>query len=252
VVAAGKRRAGWRPLVAAAAMVAVLVSGTWMAWHDASTRTGSRQARRRRQSPPGPIDDRSEVQLAEQHYSTAIGDLEKVTQAESGSLDPDTAKVMQANLAVIDQAIGQSREALKSEPAIQVAQESLFDALRSKVQLLQDTVALINEMRKGNQEGAARIMSGMNHENDYRHPDDVHPRHPGGARRSAGRHPGAGRAHRLQRTDDCSRRARQPRGRPCRACSEGSAARAVTTAARNTPTSSKRPSASAAMAGSSS
>ena len=30
------------------------------------------------------------------------------------------------------------------------------------VRLLQDTVALINEMRKGNQEGAARIMSGMN------------------------------------------------------------------------------------------
>ena len=69
---------------------------------------------------------------------------------------------MQANLEVIDQAIGQSRAALKSEPANAVAQESLFDALRSKVQLLQDTVALINEMRKGNQEGAARIMSGMN------------------------------------------------------------------------------------------
>jgi hypothetical protein len=101
------------------------------------------------------------VQLAEQHYSAAIGDLEKVTQTESGSLDPETAKVVQANLEVIDQAIGQSREALKSQPANPVAQESLFDALRSKVQLLQDTVALINEMRKGNQEGAARIMSGM-------------------------------------------------------------------------------------------
>ena len=85
-----------------------------------------------------------------------------MTQAEGGSLDPATAKVMQANLAVIDEAIGQSREALKTEPASTAAQDSLFDALRSKVQLLQDTVALINEMRKGNQEGAARIMSGMN------------------------------------------------------------------------------------------
>jgi hypothetical protein len=143
-------------------MVAMLIGGTWLAWYDASTRNGVRQAAN---APAAAVTNESaidaEVQLAEQHYSSAIGDLEKVTQAEGGSLDPETAKVMQANLAVIDQAIGQSREALKSEPANTVAQESLFDALRSKVQLLQDTVALINEMRKGNPEGAARIMSGM-------------------------------------------------------------------------------------------
>jgi hypothetical protein len=153
----------WKPLVAAAAMVAVLIGGTWLAWYDASTRAGVRQAANAPTSVVTGYDATidAEVQLAEQHYSSAIGDLEKVTQAESGSLDPETAKVMQANLAVIDQAIGQSREALKSEPASTVAQESLFDALRSKVQLLQDTVALINEMRKGNPEGAARIMSGM-------------------------------------------------------------------------------------------
>ncbi len=153
----------WRPLVAAAAMVAVLVGGTWLAWYDASTRSGLRQAANAPATTgagnESTID--ADVQLAEQHYSSAIGDLEKVTKAEASSLDPETAKVMQANLAVIDQAIGQSREALKSEPANTVAQESLFDALRSKVQLLQDTVALINEMRKGNPEGAARIMSGM-------------------------------------------------------------------------------------------
>jgi anti-sigma factor RsiW len=148
----------WKPLVAAAVMLVLLSGGTWLAWRDAArtrvTIIGSNG------SPGGAVLD-PEVQLAEQHYSSAIGDLEKVTQTESGSLDPETAKVVQANLEVIDQAIGQSRAALKSEPANPVAQDSLFDALRSKVQLLQDTVALINEMRKGNQEGAARIMSGM-------------------------------------------------------------------------------------------
>jgi anti-sigma factor RsiW len=144
----------WRPLVAAAAMLVLLTGGTWLAWHQASTGVATMS------SAAAAIDP--EVELADQQYSAAIGDLEKVTQTESGSLDPETVKVVQANLEVIDQAIGQSREALKSQPANQVAQESLFDALRSKVQLLQDTVALINEMRKGNQEGAARIMSGMN------------------------------------------------------------------------------------------
>jgi len=151
----------WNPLVAAAAMVVILAGASWMAWHDASTRAGSYQASSAA-TVAGETTLAPEVQLAEQGYSAAIGDLEKVTQEQGGSLDPDTAQVMKANLAIIDQAIGQSREALNTEPANPMARESLFDALRSKVQLLQDTVALINEMRKGNQEGAARIMSGMN------------------------------------------------------------------------------------------
>ena len=147
----------WKPLAAAAVMLVLLAGGTWLAWRDAANTPVTSTAS---SASPGAGAD-AEVQLAEQHYSTAIGDLEKVTQTEAGSLDPEISKVVQANLEVIDQAIGQSRAALKSEPANPVAQESLFDALRSKVQLLQDTVALINEMRKGNQEGAARIMSGM-------------------------------------------------------------------------------------------
>jgi hypothetical protein len=70
--------------------------------------------------------------------------------------------VLQKNLEVIDQAIGESRAALQTQPTSDVAQESLFEALRNKVVLLQETVVLINEMRKGNQEGTARIVSGLN------------------------------------------------------------------------------------------
>ena len=74
----------------------------------------------------------------------------------------DTADVLKANLTVIDGAITESRAALQTEPDNPMAQESLFDALRSKLELLQDVVSLINEMRKGNPEGAARIVSGLN------------------------------------------------------------------------------------------
>ena len=42
------------------------------------------------------------------------------------------------------------------------AQDSLFEAFRSKIVLLQDTISLINEVRKGNQAEAARIADGMN------------------------------------------------------------------------------------------
>lgn len=62
---------------------------------------------------------------------------------------------------MIDQAIGESRAALRDQPANLPAQESLFEAFKSKVALLQDTVALVNEMRKGNQAEAARIVGGL-------------------------------------------------------------------------------------------
>ena len=39
---------------------------------------------------------------------------------------------------------------------------SLFDAFRRKVALLQDTIALMNEMRKGNPDTATAIASGLN------------------------------------------------------------------------------------------
>jgi hypothetical protein len=102
------------------------------------------------------------MQLAEQQYAEAIAGLEELAAADRDALDGDTADVLQASLTVIDDAIGESRAALETEPESELAQASLFDALRMKVALLQDTVALINEMRKGNQEGAARIVTELN------------------------------------------------------------------------------------------
>ena len=102
-----------------------------------------------------------ELSLAEQHYEKAIAGLEQIAKAGEGVLDPQIAATLQKNLGVIDQAIRDSRTALQSQPTSQLAQESLFEAFKRKVALLQDTIALINEMRKGNQAGAAKIMENM-------------------------------------------------------------------------------------------
>jgi len=75
--------------------------------------------------------------------------------------DPRTAATLQKNLAVIDQAISESRAAVRAQPANEPAQQSLIEGFKTKIGLLQDTVALINEMRKGNEAGAARIASGL-------------------------------------------------------------------------------------------
>ncbi len=109
----------------------------------------------------------AEFRLAEQHYQNAIAKLEQAARLDqagrdANTLDPQTAAMLQKNLQVIDQAIAESREAVRSEPLSAAARDSLFDALRRKVALLQDTIALMNEMRKGNSAGAAEIVDGLN------------------------------------------------------------------------------------------
>jgi hypothetical protein len=108
----------------------------------------------------------SELRQAEEHYDKAINGLEQIANAGQGTLDPQTASTLQKNLSVIDQAISESRAAVHAQPNSEPAQASLLDNFRTKVGLLQDTVALINEMRKGNDAGAARIVSGLKQKSD--------------------------------------------------------------------------------------
>jgi anti-sigma factor ChrR (cupin superfamily) len=103
----------------------------------------------------------AELRQAESHYENAIKGLEAIANSEQAELDPRTAATLQKNLAVIDQAISESRAAVRAQPASEPAQQSLIDGFKTKIGLLQDTVALINEMRKGNEAGAARIASGL-------------------------------------------------------------------------------------------
>jgi anti-sigma factor RsiW len=103
----------------------------------------------------------AELRQAEAHYEKAIKGLEQIASAGQGALDPQTAATLQKNLSVIDQAISESRAALRVEPTSEPAQQSLIDSFKTKMGLLQDTVAVINDMRKGNEAGAARIVSGL-------------------------------------------------------------------------------------------
>ena len=108
----------------------------------------------------------AELREASAHYENASNGLEQSANAEQSELDPRTAATLQKNLAVIDQAINESRAAVRSQPSSEPAQQSLIENFKTKIGLLQDTVALINEMRKGNEAGAARIVSGLKDKGD--------------------------------------------------------------------------------------
>ena len=148
---------GWRPLLASGVLVMLLTAATWLTWREVSTVQSARQGGSGTADTvvqTGPLD-------ATQALTSQITHLEGIVDAGAAVLPGETKTAYQVNDAVLEQAIGHSRAALASTPSDDLAQQSLFEALGSKLALLQDMVALINEMRKGNQEGAARIISGM-------------------------------------------------------------------------------------------
>jgi hypothetical protein len=153
----------WQP---AAAVLMALVLTTSLTWLGGSLRPVARlQPPTVAQAGTGPGATNlgnADLDVAAREYTTAIAGLEQFTQDERGALDADTADVLQVSLTAIDTSIGESRAALQTQPENDLAIASLFEALKRKLALLQDAVALINEMRKGNSEGAARIVSGLN------------------------------------------------------------------------------------------
>ena len=152
----------WQTLAASLVTITLIASLSWIGNGLAPINRPSGRVAIAAPNQIEPTSVKQQFDFAEMQYTSAIAGLETITKSEQSALDMETADVLQANLTVIDGAITESRAALQTEPDNPAAQESLFDALRSKLELLQDVVALINEMRKGNPEGAARIVSGLN------------------------------------------------------------------------------------------
>jgi hypothetical protein len=143
------------PLAAAAVLVAAIAGTvTWRRQAPTVDRSTASSAELQ-----GSVE--AEVQQAEKHLESAVASLE-VLARDRQALDPQDAAELQKNILVVDQAIGESKAALKAQPMSTQAQDSLFEAFRTKIALLQDTIALINEVRKGNQAETARIADAMN------------------------------------------------------------------------------------------
>jgi anti-sigma factor RsiW len=83
-----------------------------------------------------------ELMEAERHYERAIAELEAIAKQRDGLLDPKTSETLRKSLVTIDAAIDESRRALATEPENEPARASLFDALHTKVTVLQTAVAL--------------------------------------------------------------------------------------------------------------
>lgn len=148
--------------LAAAAMLAVAAGGGWIAWR-ATEASGdvilSKPVGAAGNADTGVLVEsaRNDLAAAEQLYTRAIAGLEQAAQGQKELLEPQVAANIDATLRVVDQAIGESRAAVKAQPLSTEARESLFEALRKKVALLQNTISLVSEISRGNQAGASRL-----------------------------------------------------------------------------------------------
>lgn len=133
---------GWgvlQPLGAVASLVLVVSSLAWV-----STRLAV--------APVPAARDGSTLaafQVAEAEYTEAIARLQEAADAAGPRLDALTSATLRSSIDDIDSAIGDAREALMQEPGDTLSQESLLDALGSKVALLQDTVTLAGDIEPG-------------------------------------------------------------------------------------------------------
>jgi hypothetical protein len=103
-----------------------------------------------------------DLRKAEQLLQSGLAKLKEGMGSDTQALPVAAATTLDNNLQILDQAIAESSAALQQEPQNVAARSSLFDALQRKISLLQDTISLMNEMRKGNAAGAAQLVDGIN------------------------------------------------------------------------------------------
>jgi hypothetical protein len=82
------------------------------------------------------------VKWNDEHYDDAIADLQETLEAGRAKLDPETVRILEANLKAIDAAIEQCRLALEQDPGSVYLNNHLAQAKQRKLALLRRAMAL--------------------------------------------------------------------------------------------------------------
>lgn len=144
---ASRRRGGRRwsfslPQLAAAGIALMAVSGgaVWLLRSPSGTAGVAPIVT----APSGtPATNVSTNRNASQSYAAAVADLERVLADGRRQLDSTTVRIIELNLAAIDQAIAQAQRALDADPANLYLNTHLAETMRRKLDLLRQAAALV-------------------------------------------------------------------------------------------------------------
>ena len=109
------------------------------------------------QPAPGNAASGNPVQSVETALTSTETELQRLVDA-TNTLDPKTKAALQNPMLVMNEAINEARKALDVDPQSAPARASLYEVLKLKIQFLQETIALMNEMRQGDAAGAAELV----------------------------------------------------------------------------------------------
>lgn len=127
------------PQLAAAALVLMVLSAGAM-WY---VRPGTAAAPPGPRGPAAPATATIRVaDFADAAYDSAITDLQRALVESRDRLDARTIAILERNLAIIDEAIGQARTALERDPSNPYLNTHLASARRRKLALLRRASAL--------------------------------------------------------------------------------------------------------------
>jgi anti-sigma factor RsiW len=103
-----------------------------------------------------------DLRQAEKLLQSGVAKLKDGLGSDQQALPPAVAETLDRNLQILDQAIADNTALLRQDPQNVTARNGLFDLLQRKISLLQDTISLMNEMRKGNAAGVAQVVESGN------------------------------------------------------------------------------------------
>ena len=132
----------------AAARIALMVGTSVITRQIVMSPADSPQSGKEIYPEPGGTGQKPQTVLAaweeggQPQYETAIAELETVLERNRGRLAPETVRTIEQNLAIIDEAIRQAREALRRDPNSPEVAEMLSEAYDQKLNVLQQAVAL--------------------------------------------------------------------------------------------------------------
>lgn len=132
------RAPAFRLAIAASLLIAVTSAVTWRIATEPTPSDTMATA---------PVTEESAVHLAAFSASMTqmdreIATLQEIVTERRTALDPKTIEILEANLAVIDAAIAESRAALDADPASQFLAAQFARAYTSKLTLLRDAATL--------------------------------------------------------------------------------------------------------------
>lgn len=150
----GRRRGAWtageRSWLAAAAVILVVVSSALTVL--VMRATDGRQGR----VAAGPFEDGStalasvalseDLRLVAMEYEAAVEDLRTVLESQREALGPGTMEIVEDNLAILDAALRETLEALRSAPADPRLRQTMVATYERKLDFLRQAVALTAEI----------------------------------------------------------------------------------------------------------